>query len=241
MRGTISGRLRNTELPRSKPLLPLFKAIINSLQSLSERQSQSSQSRSFIKTDVYRQSQTDTEKLGSIERIEVTDNCIVFSSKDLESFNIIGSEYKARLGGKGLGRFMWLKAFDRVEIESHFFEEASDEISCRKFVFDANYKEDKAVVARSNEKQPWTKVSLCSFREPYRDSSPKSTDVLVQRIIGHFLPVFLNPDAPRIELIDALHKWDLCSYCKEYFLAGSTQQDFFVGSKTFSLRGYRLF
>jgi len=36
MKVDIAGKVRNTVLPRSKPLLPVFEAVVNSLQALEE-------------------------------------------------------------------------------------------------------------------------------------------------------------------------------------------------------------
>jgi hypothetical protein len=136
---------------------------------------------------------------------------------------------------------MWLKAFARAEIESHFIDMTDGKMRCRKFVFDTNYDEAHAAVTLSPEKQPRTRIILVSYLEPYRESSPGSIDLLAQRIVSHFLPVFLNPEAPTIKLVDGLEKRDLATYYKEHFLAGSTQRDFAVRDKAFKLRGYRLF
>ena len=48
------------------------------------------------------------------------DNGSGFNDANYESFQIMDTQYKQDLGGKGLGRFSWLKAFDQVEIDSHY-------------------------------------------------------------------------------------------------------------------------
>jgi hypothetical protein len=48
----------------------------------------------------------------------ITDNGIGFDDNNFESFTTSDTKYKP--GAKGVGRFMWLKAFDKVEVISVF-------------------------------------------------------------------------------------------------------------------------
>ena len=66
-----------------------------------------------------RQGNLDDDKPGPIEAFIVTDTGVGFTDTNYDSFQTVDSPYKAAHGGKGLGRFLWLKAFLRVEIESH--------------------------------------------------------------------------------------------------------------------------
>src|SRR3546814_8180953 len=45
----------------------------------------------------------------------VHDNGIGLDDRNFDSFNTAFSPRKSQIGGKGLGRFTWLKAFDRSE------------------------------------------------------------------------------------------------------------------------------
>ena len=59
----------------------------------------------------------------------VKDNGIGFDDQNFEPFSTSDTTYKAARGGKGIGRFMWLAAFDHAEIESVFRSDAQDEMS----------------------------------------------------------------------------------------------------------------
>ena len=108
------------------------------------------------------------------------------------------------LGGKGLGRFTWLKAFERVEIESTFAEaDAKDHLFHRSFIFDENYEPDIArPVPVTDSTSRGTSVKLSGFKEPYQGACPKTTDQIVQRIVEHFLLIFLEPDCPELTVED---------------------------------------
>jgi len=60
--------------------------------------------------------------LGDVNGFTIVDNGVGFNQPNLESFFTPDAQYKVRKGGKGLGRFIWLKAFDRAEVERHYRE-----------------------------------------------------------------------------------------------------------------------
>ena len=60
-----------------------------------------------------------------IKAFYVKDNGIGFNKNNFDSFCTAESTYKFKKGGKGVGRFFWLKAFDKVEIESIYADNGS--------------------------------------------------------------------------------------------------------------------
>src|SRR3546814_3626883 len=62
-------------------------------------------------------------------------------SSDL-SFNTAFSPRKSQIGGKGLGRFTWLKAFDQALVKSTFRDDDAT-LHTRDFVFDQSYDLDE--------------------------------------------------------------------------------------------------
>jgi hypothetical protein len=60
----------------------------------------------------------ETDDYGDVESISVTDNGIGFTDTNLVSFETSDSRYKYKRGGKGVGRFIWIKTFDRIMIDS---------------------------------------------------------------------------------------------------------------------------
>jgi len=59
---------------------------------------------------------------GDVNDFTVIDNGIGFNEGNLDSFFTSDTQYKLSRGGKGIGRFIWLKAFKYAEIESHYRE-----------------------------------------------------------------------------------------------------------------------
>ena len=72
------------------------------------------------------------------------------------------------------------------------------------------------------------------------DECPKQLPAIAQRLIGHFLPLFLDPAGPSISLADSMEEIDLRAFFKENFEALSTERKFQVLGHNFTLNGFRL-
>jgi hypothetical protein len=83
-------------------------------------------------------------------------------------------------------------------------------------------------------------VRLVGYRSPYREECPRQLDIIAQRLIGHFLPLFLDPDGPALTLADAAEKIDLRAFFRDNFQTFATERTFVVGGHTFTLSGFRL-
>ena len=135
----LPGRVKNFELPRTKPLMPLFETIVNSIYAIEERQQNDDKVNGYINIEIIREPQmrVQTEGIDSsindITGFVVTDNGIGFDENNMKSFLQSDSTYRAEKGGKGVGRFAWLKAFKEADIESSFID--AGEWVRRKFCF----------------------------------------------------------------------------------------------------------
>ena len=124
----LPGRVKNFELPRTKPLMPLFETIVNSIYAIEERQQNDDKVNGYINIEIIREPQmrVQTEGIDSsindITGFVVTDNGIGFDENNMKSFLQSDSTYRAEKGGKGVGRFAWLKAFKEADIESSFID-----------------------------------------------------------------------------------------------------------------------
>src|ERR1700730_5358705 len=169
MKASISGRIRNTYLPKTKALLPIFEAVMNAFQAIEEAGGKGH----YIRITAERQGNLDDGKPGQIEAFSIIDSGIGFTDDNFDSFETVDSPYKADCGGKGLGRFLWLKAFSRVEIDSHFRVVGMDKLQCRKFSFVANDDEMLCPPVASDRTKPETTVRLVGT-----DECPRQLDVI---------------------------------------------------------------
>lgn len=237
MKASVAGRVRNTVLPRTRPLLPVFEAVINAFQAIEETDRRNGH---VIRIEGTRQRTLDDSPHAPFEAFSISDTGIGFTDGNYDSFNIVDSPYKAEHGGKGLGRFVWLKAFERVEVDSHYHNGADAGLLRRSFTFVASDDEQPCMLTPSGQRTPLTTVRLVGFRHPYCDECPRGLDIIAQRIVGHFLPLFLDPHAPAITLADGSEEIDLKAFFDEHFKALATKHDFKVGDRGFTLHGFRL-
>ena len=203
----LRGRLRNTSLPVSGSLLPLHEAVVNSIHAIEEARSAASPGSIRIKIirDPQIALQTDAQTHvaeAPIVGFEITDNGVGFTDENMLSFQTLDSEYKANLGGRGVGRLLWLKAFNRVIVES-VYDDANHRRMRRSFRFDVDngVSVDDPTDALDAERS--TTVTLAGFTKRYRDASPKSKSVIGRHIVEHCLWYFVRADgAPRITIAD---------------------------------------
>src|SRR5689334_9498110 len=112
------GRINNTQVPRSKPLLPLFEAVVNSFQAIEELGKDAKERR--IEISVERSPILPEHGDGEIDGFRITDTGIGFTDANFDAFLTSDTRNKVLKGGKGVGRFSWLKVFEYAEIESHY-------------------------------------------------------------------------------------------------------------------------
>ena len=140
MNTLLKGRIRNTTLPRSHGLMPLFEAVVNSIQAIDKNTK--GDITVYINRDTQKQLSS-VSKRGAVPKEAITgftikDNGIGFNDENMDSFDTLDTEYKSSLGCRGVGRLIWLKAFEGVDVSSQFFDEIDGKSYERKFTFTAS-------------------------------------------------------------------------------------------------------
>jgi hypothetical protein len=237
MKASVSGRVRNTSLPRTRPLLPVYEAVMNAFQAIEETGAPNGH---IIRVHAAREQGLDNSKLRPFDAFTISDTGVGFTDSNYDSFNTVDSPYKVRYGGKGLGRFVWLKAFERVQIDSHYRNDLDGALMQRRFTFLATDDDPPCKVVKSDRTAPLTTVQLSGYCRPYRDTCPRSLEVVAQRLIGHFLPLFLNPASPSVIFTDDDEEIDLHSYFRMNFESLATRHEIEAGANQFTLHGFRL-
>lgn len=204
MQVDIVGKVRNTQLPSSAPLLPLYEAIINSIESIEEANNSHGRIDITIKREKDGLQDRDGSVLDTIIGFEVKDNGLGFTDENLNSFQTSDSTYKEDKGGKGIGRFLWLKAFDRVEIDSIYSQDGSNKR--RKFTFVAEFDGIKEMTLEdAPQNKIETTAKFCGYKTKYQKCCPKRLETIAAHVIEYCLEYFLRPHCPQIYLHD-----DLC-------------------------------
>ena len=238
LKSNLRHQVKQTPLPKWKPLIPLFEAVMNSIQSIRERKQPEVQGRIRITLE-REQSLLLDDAAAPIDGFLVEDNGVGLTDENFDSFNTAFSDRKEKEGGKGLGRFTWLKAFEKAEIETNF-KPVNEPLLQRKFVFADTYNPDEGSPANILHGSTGMKVRLVGLREPFKSKFPHSADHIVQRLVEHFLLIFLEPNCPSIELIDGAYTHSANEVFEKDFRASAKVDNFDVKGVSFTLHGFRL-
>lgn len=196
----LRGRVKNFDLPENKSLFPLFEAIVNSMQAVEERK-KTCDFNGNITVYIEREDTISDDVIGRIESISITDNGIGFNEDNFNSFLKSDSEYKSELGGKGVGRFSWLKAFEKVTIDSCFID--NGHFYKRTFDFSVTSDEIDDDVIETTEQSLYTTIKLCSFLDNYKKTAPLKLEDIAIKIVQHCFVYFLSNDCPTVILSDS--------------------------------------
>jgi len=244
IRASLKGRLRNTSLPKSNVLLPLFEAVVNSIHSIDERiesQDDFTIKQGKVKVVIVRSSQKNIlNEVGDVIGFEIYDNGIGFTESNYNSFQTLDTEYKIDKGCRGVGRLLWLKAFNSVRISSIFVED--NEAKCRSFSFN----EDREIFDDKLESVDATKenetiVSLNSLKEDFRAKMPKKTEKIALSLLEHCIWYFIrNGGAPEILLIDGDNSVSLNNEYDSYMHNVSSIDSFELKGQVFEITHFKL-
>ena len=200
----IKGKINEKRLSYSNTLLPLFEAIVNSIQAIEE---DTSTKPGIIEISLVRSKQSKLEFASQISSpaildFIIKDNGIGFTEKNYESFNFAHSTYKEKKGGKGIGRFLWLRAFKKVEIESRYKENGTWHL--RNFNFEPTKDgiEKHKLESVNGTDSRYTIVHLKSLKEDFQKWCNTNTEDIALKIIEHCFVYFLRTDCPRIIIKD---------------------------------------
>jgi len=203
MKIELEGRIRNTRLPFHKALHPLFEAVVNSIEAIEERGISYGYINITIERDQHQESfeqladGVDKPVIGFI----IEDNGVGFDEKNFNAFETSDTTYKEDKGGKGVGRFLWLKAFDKVEVESIFRENGKYKERRFEFIIKGDGIEN-LVTRETGQKKLTTTVKLIGFKGDYRRNCIKNAEKIVLQIVDHCLVYFLSENCPKIKLYD---------------------------------------
>jgi hypothetical protein len=87
---------------------------------------------------------------------------------------------------------------------------------------------------------PGTTITLSGLKRSYKEKVPRSADVIVQKLIEHFILVFLENDCPRVYMIDQGRRYDINDIFEKDYKASSSKHQFTINDAVFTLNGFRL-
>lgn len=242
MQINLSGRIRNTHLPDSKALLPLFEAVVNSIHAVEDAEINNGFIKILIERGKFQTGLTSENGIAPIQGFTVLDNGIGFDEKNYSSFLTSDSEWKISRGSKGIGKFLWLKAFNNVTVTSIY--KNVDKFFKREFKINAEkgvYEHINTNLNASSHIECETSVKLIDFQEPYRTKCHQEANVIARKILDHCVSYFLLDTVPLIEVFDGGHSINLNDYFVNYLQPNSEERQFELSGQKFYLKSLKFY
>ncbi|EIV8502127.1 hypothetical protein BJL76_20615 [Vibrio parahaemolyticus] len=210
----VAGKVGNLKLKPSERLIPLFEAIVNSIQA--------SDSKGRVEVEVIRQRtqmslDQESDQLQEVESFKITDFGIGFNAENIQSFKTADSTFKAQLGCKGVGRFTWLKVFESVSVDSIYIENKEYYKAEFDFSIEDPDLNSLKVTPYVGDKKCITQVTLLNAKAPYQGRLPIQLESYADAIIEHCIMYFLenkieslivkDNTGSKIELVDYFNKF----------------------------------
>lgn len=202
----IAGQASQITLGQNKALWPLFETIVNSIQSLEDTKVENKritiEATRLLPQFRINMDGKQTEEPARFDGFVITDNGNGFNTENYNSFMQAYSQLKLKKGCKGIGRFLWLKAFEMISIKSTYQEDGKWYSRCFDFSLSGIDPENNVIEVKGENPIQQTIVSLSGFFPRYRDAVAYGLESLGRRIIEHCLPYFIMGDCPTIDLKD---------------------------------------
>lgn len=205
MRENIAGRVARMNLRPSKALLPLFEAVSNSIDAIEALRGNTA---GTITVEITRDTpqkpmEYDADRAEPIASIRITDDGIGFTEQNMAAFDEADTPAKLEIGGKGVGRFTWLKVFRSVSVESTYRAGVTYRRRTFRFSLPDGIQNltDTALSAKA-PRATGTSITLSGPIAPYRDELQFRATTIAANLVRHFLSYLITPTPPRIEVVE---------------------------------------
>jgi hypothetical protein len=182
----IQGTVDNIK-SKSNVYTPIVEAVVNSIDAIIA----SGNADGRIIITVFRdQTLPFDDTLPNIKSIEIEDNGTGFNQENRDSFDTLYSLSKKDAGGKGFGRFMFLKYFSDVRAESNYVE-MDQKSYFRKFRFGRKYEiiVDETIEPSKESKQQTTIFLSNLYSDKHFD---KELETIARKLLEKLLIFFIN-------------------------------------------------
>jgi hypothetical protein len=239
MLANIKGLVDRLELSQAKAMMPLFEAISNAIDAIEEHgdgfTGHSIRIRLVATHDLAHQG---GDEVLIFDGFDILDDGIGFDDRNIASFQEAHTLSKVKVGGKGVGRFTFLKVFSKVHIRSVFQRKA--ETLLREFDFSvADELKGADKVTQVNEVRG-TALSMRGMDGKFKGGWPHDPAIIAERVLAHFLIRFAARSCPPMTLESPRHApIDLHKLFETTVLNHIEERFFDVSGHTFALQAYR--
>lgn len=234
----LPGRLRNINLPKKNSIQAILEAIFNSFHAIEEAVIQDGS----VQVLLERGNKDLNEVLGQKEfsglnSVTVIDNGVGFNDDNFNSFCHADSRYKIGRGGKGVGRFTWLKVFKKISILSVF--KKADVYYKRSFEF-SEQGISPGVPTITDDKKCETRVLFSEPVDEFAKYIPISPLEFGKKIIERNIVHFVEGRCPKISISDGYKDCHLNDLFKSQFIIDEKKKDLKIDSEKFTTRFVRI-
>jgi hypothetical protein len=239
MQTDVQGLVETLELSPSKGMMPLFEAISNAIDAIAACEDGLSKHeirvRLIANDDLVKKA---GDESFIVDGFDVTDDGIGFNDEHLASFQKAHTRSKVKLGGKGVGRFTFLKVFRTVAANSIYRKNNQN------FRRTMDFSIEKEVVSADDpspvDDKTGTTLSVRGVGSTYKAGWPQDPVVIAERIIAHYLIRFASRSIPKLILESPGHAAiDLNTLFDQTVQSQIKEVPFKVREHTFSLQAYR--
>ncbi len=197
LKGDIVNRVKRLPKPSqaAEALQPVFEAVSNALHAIEDAFGEQFQQRGDITVTIT--SAGDQDEI----QIIVSDNGVGLEDSRFEAFCTTDTDFKIGRGGKGVGRLLWLDAFESVSVISQY--QSGDQLYRRRFVFKLGsvdqITEESVETINGSASDRGTTVTFKGLRgTAYRTKFPSQQATIVKHFGSHFFADFILGRSPRI-------------------------------------------
>lgn len=174
---------------------PLFEAISNSIHSVQAKFGDQVTGQGKITVTV----STDRKKDNVWAAVE--DNGVGLDERNWEAFTTTDSDNKILIGGKGVGRLLWLDCFRQTDVTS-VFDDPAGVRKQRRFEFvlaNEDQIRNHVVTDAPAGRETSFHVKFTGLRENgYAATFPGRDSFVFQHLTSHFLPTFIGGRCPQV-------------------------------------------
>lgn len=176
---------------KTTSLTPIIEAVCNSIDAIGSERIDGIID-IIVKRNTQQSLELDTQKtLPDIVSVDIIDNGVGFTEENKDSFDTFRSGLKMSKGGKGFGRFMYLKYFNHVAIESVYLENGKYRERCFTFGHNDEIIENEKVsgLEDNGKYTTGTILHLTSIKSCDLD---KGLEVIARKLVERLLVFFVT-------------------------------------------------
>nr|WP_170335326.1 ATP-binding protein [Ruegeria arenilitoris] len=174
---------------------PLFEAVSNAIHSTQSKFDGAVSKSGRVIVEV----STNRTKNGVWATVE--DNGRGLDEKNWEAFTTTDTDNKIAIGGKGVGRLMWLDCFEKIKVSS-VFNNGSPELQRRSFSFELTLDDQIKELSEGPATDAGDTGFYVRFEDlrdnGYRAKFPGRDSFIFQHLTSHFLPTFIDGRSPLV-------------------------------------------